>query len=1396
MDDRIVAPPPGFIRTEPFSTLSQGAEIPEGFEIAPPPGFHKPVAPPTQEEALQEAINDLPDPAEERAGMENAQSFGYTMGITARQAYDVRDEIAKEFTGDPTTTQRNFWQKLGDAVVSGAKTVHSGLQAGILQDKLNTEAFEMSMEVMVGKWDKGRFNRMMQLEEQIVALVPEGDISAQTVLFDVGQIIPGIIEGMKEGTLYGLGTAAIGAAAGAPVGGVGAGPGAAGGFLFGLSGGIASHAFKQMRGQSWLTLTRMKDEEGNPMPQAIVQILSLAAGAVNAAIEVVQISQIMKTIPGVKKAFQKASGEAFEKMIEKGTFRQIALNHLQDYGEYWIKENLEELAQETVDIMSEHVAIELSNKLTGTEFNQATFQDELSRLTDTFIHSGPALAILGAPGHIGGGSLDIATLKRRKALEIRSEAEVEGVELSEEEVQKQIEEQLFGGTEFEGVVDEVAISPYWYDKSQRGQLGPERIAEADLKFVEPSPEIKEVIKESRIVEIEGEKYSRKEVRRARDEAREIKVSELVGELETLKTGTRKRVVGKAFTAGKEAGVAQQKKAKREAKLKDLARREQRNRLNRIIKDLKKVQSKLPVMSEEHTAPIRELIDGLDFTKHRKSTMIGLEKTRQYLEKNPEAEISESLKERLETLDKRSIRDLSMDEVEDIYTAVMHHAHLEKGKQEIRIGIKYHNANLVILQAMNEMKAPKKTDTEIVSSKITPAEKVKEVGRKLKNFFGLRHNHYDLIIENLSGPNSTMDKVLFTGVKEGITDQLRYRQETFRAFQKDLEKEVPKKKNVDKWLNERVKVGKFDLTRNERMEIYNHFLNEDNRDSMLAEGIGLKYGSDPNQVYSVSNNELTALMNSLTPEERAFADKPVSNLFEKQYDRLNKVFKEKNGYELPKEEIYFPKDVMPISRGTDIEKESALEQFTGQWTRVGLEKGMLERRRRVTKPIYIHGLTKVINKSVMNSAAYIGLELPLGDASKLLYNKNFREQMILRYDKETWGEIEKGLRDIAGEWRSYTDFEEALLKLRTKMSTAMLGLDPFIMVKQPLSYAMYSVYVKPKYLLQGIVDYMVDGKNVVERHKLYSPEYQERLAGGFSRDVGEVVQKAGPEKRLYGGKTKLPEKMMAGIKWFDKQTVTPGMQGAVLQVLDELQSGKLSDEVSTALDIRPKDISKLTAEEKMQLAYKFADWTTNRTQPTFAVEHRSSLSRGTPIEKMATQFSSFTNQALNLLRRTLTDAKDTKSKAAVKRATKAFLAVMVVNTVGISLVNELRDLVLYDRREREKRGGLTEKMITSALKSVTGMFYVVRDLAGSAMSKIQKGTFTGYDVSLPVMRAANLFTDVAAHGFRMFSHPSKRQRQKEALQFIDDSVELTLMMNGLPFSKPKRMVERVIEEVKD
>ena len=139
--DQIIAPPPGF-------TLRTIPEIP-GLPAPPldvdllPPGFTiRGTQPPVQglEELrrrdninteLQKATGVLPDPQEEQAGIRNTYFYSHALDIPQAEAYQLRSEIAKELTDDGAT-QKTFWNRMTETVKTGAKSGHSGLQAGLI----------------------------------------------------------------------------------------------------------------------------------------------------------------------------------------------------------------------------------------------------------------------------------------------------------------------------------------------------------------------------------------------------------------------------------------------------------------------------------------------------------------------------------------------------------------------------------------------------------------------------------------------------------------------------------------------------------------------------------------------------------------------------------------------------------------------------------------------------------------------------------------------------------------------------------------------------------------------------------------------------------------------------------------------------------------------------------------------------------------------------------------------------------------------------------------------------------------------------------------------------------------------------------------------------------------
>ena len=891
------------------------------------------------------------------------------------------------------------------------------------------------------------------------------------------------------------------------------------------------------------------------------------------------------------------------------------------------------------------------------------------------------------------------------------------------------------------------------------------------------------------VELPAEKVieiSKKESK-IRKEYEKQTIEQLAQEL-TETEGTGKRVIRKAIAVGKKEGIGTTKVHQEEIKTRAKVRKEQSIRLKKVVKDLNDALAKTEKMSPQHAKSIRNLLENIDLVKRQKKTILDLSKTREFLANNPEAEMPDYILKKLELLDKKNLNDVTLEDLEDIHDAVMHHVHLENKKQFLRErgrDIKFHNA---LQTAMNELKDPGKLAKRTVGGQ--QFKGIKQIGRALRDTFGIRHNHYDLIIRKIAGANSMNERVFFDAVKEGIREQRRYRQNVFKQLQQDIEESNLGIKHLDKWLNEVVQIKDVkelsELTRGERIAVYLHSLNDDNRNSLIAGGIGFRHSDMPNKVYRITATELDQILNGMSEAEKKIAE-PMRKLFKEQGKAIAKPFYELNGYELKLEHNYYPKDTMPVGRGgeasVDIEKEDALEQFKGKFVRVGLSKGMLKSRRGVKVPLYVNSVAWDINKSVMNSAAYIGLETPLKNASRLLYNRSFRAKMEDAYGPTLWKEIEQSLRDIAGEWKSYTSLEEVLLKMRNVLTKSLLGLNPFVTLKQVLSFPGAWIYVKADYLTQGLIDYALHPKEIKTRHLQYSPDFIDRLNKGYNREVSDVLKKIGAERMVFGGTKDITEAGMIPIQKFDEITVSPIMHGAVLQVLDEFQEGKLSREVKKALDMIDKDIP-LDSDKQMELAYKFADYVVNRTQPTFSAEHLAPLQRGKPAEKLFTQFGSYTNQALNMIRHAIQDVKETGDAGAYAKLAKALITTVGVNTLGIYGIDRLSNWIygkafqLITGRQPEKKE--PETIWEYMVYTVSGFIFMLKDLVRSIVSKIKRGTFAGYDMELPIFMMANTVGDTVANMWAALFNESFDKRSKAAGNAIYSTVQSALMSFGLPF----------------
>lgn len=870
----------------------------------------------------------------------------------------------------------------------------------------------------------------------------------------------------------------------------------------------------------------------------------------------------------------------------------------------------------------------------------------------------------------------------------------------------------------------------------------------------------------------------------------------------------------AFSAGKKESALAHKIKQREITIRAREAKRSRDTINRIIKDFKKTQKKLSPKSlkkmggfpPEQASEIRELLSGLDLAKPTAKTLKKLQATRKYLNENPNALMPDSVLAALERLEKVSVRDLELNDLESIHQAVMHQVKLGELKNRIKVGRARKDFFKTLDTAIRELELPKdlidKFDEIITDAEVSR----KTAGKWIRDNLMIRQDGYDLIVETIAGPDSVVYDVFFRQPKFGVRKKIQKEQEFYDllnklskdagfdpvVFVKRPFRSLPKgKTDINKWVNETVKTGRFELTRGRRISLYLHSLNPDNYEALVTGGFGLRFGTDPAKVYKISEEELQEIIESLDKNELALAQ-ATSELMGHIGNQIEPVFKDQYGYDFPRVDPYYPKDVMPLERGAlDAEAEEMLARTSERWARPGIPKGRLEKRIGSKLPIYIEPVTDVINKQIDWASTFIGLEGPLNNASKLLYNNEYRKALSAKYgDNTVWKEIDKGLKDVAGLHEAVSSLEQMLSVVRARVATTTLGANPFVIALQALSYPMYVRYVPPEHMLQGALEFWKNPNQSIARLKRISPKFRKRLEGGFNKDLAELSRMTANVQ--LGGKKDYASQMMGGIKGVDAITVGTGMQGAINFVMESLERGIVTPEMEAAIGITAADIPKLTPEAKLSAAVIYAEFVTDTTQPTFDALHRSPISRGGGVEKTISMYSSFTNRALNMIRRDWRSYQRAKTKAEKDRALNAFVATLlligVVNTTGLELRDRARDF-LYGRKTKEKNLALR------IVKHWSGLLLLIRDIVSSGVSIAERGSFLGYDVSFPVEKGLQVPANVMGHGLRAITADKKKERKRSIIKFADAVTELYLMKYGLPYQNLKnlkRIGENILE----
>lgn len=203
-----------------------------------------------------------------------------------------------------------------------------------------------------------------------------------------------VIGGAESAAKYATAIGAGGAAAGS-IGGL---PGAAAGLTAGASVGAVYGAFQfgfdLEAGLAYDELLDFKDAMGRTIDPDAARMGALAAGAINAGLEVVQLGALARTIPGFAKLKGALTRSAIKQALRQPTVAAALASAGKTYARTLTTEATTEAAQRAVTVLS----AELAKVASGPDIDRRTFGEIAGEAGTEFVGALQAFALLPLPG--------------------------------------------------------------------------------------------------------------------------------------------------------------------------------------------------------------------------------------------------------------------------------------------------------------------------------------------------------------------------------------------------------------------------------------------------------------------------------------------------------------------------------------------------------------------------------------------------------------------------------------------------------------------------------------------------------------------------------------------------------------------------------------------------------------------------------------------------------------------------------------------------------------------------------------------------------------------------------------------------------------------------------------
>jgi hypothetical protein len=793
-------------------------------------------------------------------------------------------------------------------------------------------------------------------------------------------------------------------------------------------------------------------------------------------------------------------------------------------------------------------------------------------------------------------------------------------------------------------------------------------------------------------------------------------------LKTLKAENKEKLDRQDLAARMAVGRAKaETKRKYENKITDInvkhaeaneraAKKREMSKLgDKVLKNTRKLNSKIKYMPPEMQEKVRNTIKNID-TKAKsisgKSIKEAIE-VKAYVElmqsKDPDFVVSKDLQEKIDRLNKIRVSDMSYGDLKELDDTL-------KGLQH-----EFATYNKTLGTVQHEFAKDMSAKAQV---------EVKEAKAKKNNFFNKIYN-----VESLN--MSTVFNVLGNFNEGGAMSQIR---EEFIDGQRKATKYVKEATQLfDEFLNnseyskelkswggkkaERIDTGLVDnkgekiyMTPGERIDIYLNSLNENNKASMENAGytfmnLNALRKNDYKNLYRdvqpviLKPEDIKRIVGGMTEAEKEFAKIAFKYFNTMSTNAINEVSMITHGYERAQEKNYYPKAV---------DKDTIVTEFNLNKTEGNINNAGFLKERTGTTGVAIKGrnAVDVVIDAINDVSKLVGYGVPMRDFSMIWNTKNDSGTTLKKAVLDTYGNdmidyVNKFVKDLNSVGSDNYFIDVFAGKLMSNYAASVLSANPKVSLQQTASI----VTAAPE----------VGGANIIKGLFGTSPKLRKSILSQIDKRTGYRWDRA------YRGNStaELNALNTGGFKAVSKYQNVKDFANPMKWIRNmDLWA---TDEIACAayFNILNKNKYEVGSEDFWNAVTHLYETTLENTQPMYNIMQRTGISRSkSSVAKAFNMFATQRNQNYNMMYSAYSAYKaeskkgnSNEKKKAAKKLRSTILSLATANAVVVAMTS-LAQAVTNDKKLRDENGNITVRSV---------MNYYKRAYLEAAVGNIYLGT---------------------------------------------------------------------------